>query len=132
MKKFRIIALLISFAFLSIFLCTSCTTQKFKGKAKATSSHFEMEYSVFTGTKDVTMHLREGDALKITIETKKGDVSTSIFLPGQSPIYEIEPSKNGDFRVNITKTGDYVIRFRGRKAKGNLEVRAIYSGGTVI
>lgn len=91
-----------------------------------------MEYSVFTGTKDVTMHLREGDALKIKIETKKGDVSTSIFLPGQSPIYEIEPSKNGDFRVNITKTGDYVIRFRGHKAKGNLEVRAIYSGGTVI
>ena len=91
-----------------------------------------MEYSIFTGTKDVKMYLREGDALKIKIETKKGDVGTSIFLPGQAPIYEIEPSKNGDFRVNITKTGDYIIRFRGRKAKGNVEVRAIFAGGTVI
>ncbi len=128
MKKFGIIALLLSF----VLLCAGCTTQKFKGKAKATSSHFEMEYSIFTGTKDVKMYLREGDALKIKIETKKGDVGTSIFLPGQAPIYEIEPSKNGDFRVNITKTGDYIIRFRGRKAKGNVEVRAIFAGGTVI
>ena len=128
MKRFGIIALLISF----VLLCTGCTTQKFKGKAKATSSHFEMEYSIFTGTKDVKMYLREGDALKIIIETQKGDVGTSIFLPGQTPIYEIEPSKHGDFRVNITKTGDYIIRFRGRKAKGNVEVRAIFAGGTVI
>lgn len=128
MKKFGIITLLLCFA----FLITSCTTQKFKGKAKATSSHFEMEYSIFTGTKDVTMNLREGDALKIIIETQKGDVSASIFQPGQSPIYEIEPSKKGDIRVNITKNGNYIIRLKGRKAKGSVEIRAIHSGGNVI
>lgn len=127
MKKFSII-LLIGLVILS----TGCTTQKFRGKAKATSSHFEMEYSIFTGTKDVTMNLREGDALKIIIETKKGDVSASIFLPGQSPIYEIEPSKKGDIRVNITKSGNYIIRLKGRKAKGSVEIRAIYSGGNII
>ena len=34
-----------------------------------------MEYSVFTGTKDVTMNLREGEALSIDVETKKVIVS---------------------------------------------------------
>lgn len=115
-----------------VLLATGCTTQKFRGKAKSTSSHFEMEYSIFTGTKDVTMNLREGDALKIIIESKKGDVSASIFLPGQSPIYEIEPSRKGDIRVNITKSGNYIIRLKGRKAKGSVEIRAIYSGGNII
>ncbi|NLK46862.1 MAG: hypothetical protein GX297_09480 [Treponema sp.] len=128
MKKLKVFITLLTL----VLLLPSCTTQKFKGKAKATSSHFEMEYSIFTGTKDVTMTLRQGDALSIKMETKKGEVSTSIFLPGQSPIYEIEPSKNGDFRVNIAKDGTYIIRLKGRKAKGSVEIRIIYSGGNVI
>ena len=68
MKKIKFMAALFGL----MLLCAGCTTQKFKGKAKANSSHFEMEYSVFTGTKDVTMNLREGEALSIDVETKKG------------------------------------------------------------
>lgn len=128
MKKLKFAAVLLGL----MLLCASCATQKFKGKAKATSSHFEMEYSVFTGTKDVTMNLREGEALSIDVETKKGELRTSVFLAGQSPIYEIEPSKSGNFRVNITKTGTYTIRLKGRKAKGSVEIRVINPIGNSI
>lgn len=128
MKKIKLIAALFGL----MLLCAGCTTQKFKGKAKANSSHFEMEYSVFTGTKDVTMNLREGEALSIDVEIKKGELKTSVFLAGQSPVYEIEPSKSGNFRVNITKTGTYTIRLKGKKAKGSIEIKVINPIGNTI
>ncbi len=98
-----------------------------------TSSKMSMSYQKFSGYKATDIHLKEGEAVEISVDivSKEGKIDLTIVKEANKndeksqkdeTIYEGTDLPTSDFTVKIDKPGDYKITVTGDDHKGSYKI----------
>ena len=85
---------------------------------------FYMRFDVLNADEEEIVPLREGDILKTSWQIDRGSIDLSIAMEGEAAVYQADGRGKGDsasFELTIPRAGNYIIRIKGKNAKGWIE-----------
>ena len=117
-QKFFSIILVVC-ALLTLAGCASNST--FDGSSVKNEDSYQLDIKHMNGTDTHTLELKQGDTLKIQLETVKGNLSMKITAPDGTAIYQGNGTVK-EFTVEAPVDGAYPIVVVGQKAKGSIHI----------
>lgn len=110
------------FLVLSIMLgLVGCSSIRVGFVENVTSGKMTASYMSFTGTKECSVNVKEGEPIdiKADIETKKGIIDVYIYKDKDNYEYEGHDLETSNFTVTLSDPGDYTIKVVTKKHKGS-------------
>ena len=121
-QKFFSIILVVC-ALLTLAGCASNST--FDGSSVKNEDSYQLDIKHMNGTDTHTLELKQGDTLKIQLETVKGNLSMKITAPDGTAIYQGNGTVK-EFTVEAPVDGAYPIVVVGQKAKGSIHIEKCF------
>lgn len=108
----------------ALMLTTACLAQKgsivilenIDGKV------FRVNFNEWSEKGKCELNLKQDDVLQIEVARDDGEIGMTISGKGGSEPYTGNNLQSGIFTVTISETDDYVIRFTGENATGNVTI----------
>lgn len=111
--------LAILFSALLVLTLTACIAA-FDGSRTGNESQLIMSYKILNKTDSQSLVLEAGDIIDAKIVNNAGNLSITIQMGENEPIYENEEAATSTFQVKIEESGTYKITVVGEKAKGSV------------
>lgn len=124
----------ISLMYVSVLVLTVLSAALFSGcsyyfgaSTNESSGSIDASYVTFSGDKDKTINLKEGQTLVLdyTVTVKKGSLDLSVTGPDKEKLWEATFEKDGadKIQIPIKKTGDYKIIINGHDTGGGYHIK---------
>ncbi|MGN1295294.1 MAG: hypothetical protein ACI4U5_02690 [Bacilli bacterium] len=117
MKK-SVICLLLSSL---IGLCSCNSNLTIKCVEYSTSTSFSASYELFSGKKNYTIQVKEGERkeVKVEIKTTEGKLIVEVGRKDEPTNYEGNIDGDMEFVLNLNESGSYYVSLKGEKHKGS-------------
>ena len=104
-----------------IGLCSCNSNVTIKCVEYSTSTSFSAQYELFSGKKNYTIQVKEGEKkeVKVEITTKEGILKLEVGRKGYDLNYQGNLQEDMSFVLNLNESGKYYVTIAGNKHKGS-------------
>lgn len=121
--KLNILIIIIILCMLFLSSCENMIT--FSGTCVSIGKKFELDFKLLNTTYESWMTLDKADKVKTSFEITEGSVDIYVRHEDNSIIYQGNDVKNGDFILEISKSGKYHFEVIGSNAAGYVHFNKI-------
>lgn len=97
----------------------------FNGSKVGNEDEFILQYTVLNTTYTHSFDMQEGDAIRCSITSEKGELDICITDENGESIYTGNEAAPATFDVKVENEGIYTISVTGKKASGNVTFERI-------
>lgn len=104
-----------------IGLCSCNSNVTIKCLEYSTSTSFSAQYELFSGKKNYTIQVKEGEKkeVKVEVTTKEGILKLEVGRKDYDLNYQGNLQEDMSFVLNLNESGKYYVTIAGNKHKGS-------------